>query len=262
MTAPALATGHDPGERLYLPGDSAVHRLPPQTKIAAMAAFVLVVVATPATLWGAFAWYAALLIGVALVARVPATRVLPRMAVELPFVLFAILLPFLGRPPTVDVVGLTLSQPGLEAAWNILAKATLGVAASVLLAATTRSRDLLDGLAQLRVPPLLVEIASFMLRYVHVVGDEWRRMAQARAARGFDTRGPRGWPVQARSAGMLFIRSYERGERVHRAMQARGYRGTMPVLHEYSAGPADWMRALALPVAALLGLLVALLVAP
>jgi cobalt/nickel transport system permease protein len=262
MTAPALETGHDPGERLYLPGDTAVHRLPAQAKIAATVSFVLVVVATPTTLWWAFAWYGVLLIGVATLARVPASRVLPRMAVEIPFVVFAVLLPFLGRPPTVEVLGLTVSQPGLEAAWNILAKATLGVAASVLLAATTRSRDLLDGLVQLRVPPLLVEIASFMLRYVHVVGDEWRRMGLARAARGFDAHGPRAWPTQARSAGVLFIRSYERGERVHLAMQARGYQGQMPVMREVAAGRVDWAVALALPVLALLGLLTALLVVP
>jgi cobalt/nickel transport system permease protein len=36
--------------------------------------------------------------------------------------------------------------------------------------------------------------------------------------------------VLARSLGALFIRSYERGERVHLAMLARGYDGTMPVL--------------------------------
>jgi cobalt/nickel transport system permease protein len=253
MTAPVLVAGHDAGERLYQPGASLVHRLPAEAKILAAVLFVVVVVVTPATQFAAFAWYAALLVAVAGAARIGPRRILPRMAVEIPFVLFAVLLPILGRPPTVEVLGMTLSQPGLEAAWNILAKATLGVATSVLLAATTRSRELIDGLARLHVPRLLVEIASFMLRYVHVVADEWRRMSQARAARGFDTRGPRAWPVQARSAGVLFIRSYERGERVHIAMRARGYDGAMPVLAERTVQPREWLVALALPATALLG---------
>ncbi len=253
MTATAVASGHDVGERLYLPGATLVHRLAPEVKIVAAVLFVVVVVLTPATQVWPFAWYALLLVVVAAVARIRPGRILPRMAVEIPFVFFAVLLPFLGRPPMVEVLGMSLSGPGLEAAWNILAKATLGVAASVLLAATTRSRDLVDGLARLHVPGLLVEIASFMLRYVHVVADEWRRMSLARSARGFAARGPRAWAVQARSAGVLFIRSYERGERVHLAMRARGYRGSMPVLQERTAQPRQWLAALCLPAAAIVG---------
>ena len=253
MSVAAAGHGHDVGERLYLPGDSLVHRLPAHVKIAAGLTFMVVVVATPARHWWAFAWYAVLIGGVAVTARLPLGRLATRMTVEIPFVVFALLLPFLGRPPMTEVLGLSLSEPGLLAAWNILAKATLGVAASVLLAATTRSRDLLDGLATLRVPALLVEIAGFMVRYLHVVSDEWRRMSMARVSRAPEVDGVRSWPVVSRTAGVLFIRSYERGERVHLAMLARGYGGSMPLLEERTAGARDWLLALALPGAAVLG---------
>jgi cobalt/nickel transport system permease protein len=53
-----------------------------------------------------------------------------------------------------------------------------------------------------------------------------RRMRIARESRGFSGGSLRSWPVVARSAGALFIRSYERGERVHLAMLARGYEGS------------------------------------
>jgi cobalt/nickel transport system permease protein len=69
---------------------------------------------------------------------------------------------------------------------------------------------------------------GFMVRYLDVVTQEMRRMRIARESRGFDGRDVRHWPVLARSAGALFIRSYERGERVHLAMLSRGYTGTMP----------------------------------
>ena len=45
------------------------------------------------------------------------------------------------------------------------------------------------------------------------------------------TRAARSCPMHAtlaRSAGALFIRSFERGERVHLAMLSRGYTGRMP----------------------------------
>jgi cobalt/nickel transport system permease protein len=110
----------------------------------------------------------------------------------------------------------------------LLAKGTIGVLASLTLAATTEPRDILSGLDRLHFPHQLVEIMGFMVRYVDVVTDEMRRMRIARESRGFTARDVRHWPVLARSAGALFIRSYERGERVHLAMLSRGYTGRMP----------------------------------
>lgn len=245
-------------DRLYLTGESPLHGLAPQIKLVAAVLFIVVVVLTPAQWFVVFGWYGLLLAAAIVISGVGPTRILRRMTVEIPFVAFALLLPLVGREPEVEVLGMTLSEPGLLAAWNILAKATLGVGVSALLAATTTSRDLLDGLARLRAPALLIEIASFMVRYLHVVSDEWQRMAQARAARGFQRSGVRAWPTLARSAGVLFIRSYERGERVHTAMLARGYAGAMPQFDDPRPATAqDWASGLALPFAAAVGLALA-----
>ena len=66
---------------------------------------------------------------------------------------------------------------------------------------------------------------GFMVRYVEVVGDQWRRMGVARASRGFTPTSPRSWRALGASLGTLFISSYERGERVHLAMLSRGHEG-------------------------------------
>ncbi|MDT0437976.1 MULTISPECIES: cobalt ECF transporter T component CbiQ [Streptomyces] len=245
-----MGAGH--AHRLYRPGGSGVHTLPPHLKLTAAFAFVVVVVSTPREAVWAFAAYAVLLGAVAAVARVPAGFLLGRLLIEVPFVAFAVLMPFVAGGERVGVLGLSLSVNGLWGAWNVLAKGTLGVAASVLLAATTELRALLLGLQRLRLPPLLVQIASFMIRYGDVIADEMRRMRIARQSRGFEARGVRHWGVLAKSAGALFIRSYERGERVHLAMVSRGYTGSMPVLDEVRADRAQWSCALALPAAALL----------
>jgi cobalt/nickel transport system permease protein len=236
---------------LYLHGRSPVHALPPHCKLAAVFCFVLVVVATPREAMWAFALYAVLLAAVARAGRVPYGHLLKRMLIEVPFVAFALLMPFVARGPYTEVLGLSLSTSGLWGAWNILAKGTLGVAASVLLASTTDLRELLLGLQQLRLPPLLVQIASFMIRYGDVIADELRRMRIARLSRGFEARGVRHWGVLAKSAGALFIRSYERGERVHLAMVSRGYTGTMPLVDQAAATRTQWAYAAALPLAAL-----------
>ncbi|MDV9175833.1 cobalt ECF transporter T component CbiQ [Streptomyces sp. W16] len=244
-----MGAGHP--HRLYRHGHSPVHALPPHTKLAAVFAFVVVVVSTPREAMWAFGLYAVLIGLVARAARVPAAFLLRRLLIEIPFVAFAVLMPFVAEGEQVTVLGLELSVNGLWGAWNVLAKGTLGVAASVLLAATTELRELLLGLQRLKLPPLLVQIASFMIRYGDVITDEMRRMRIARESRGFEARGVRHWGVLAKSAGALFIRSYERGERVHLAMVSRGYAGSMPVIDEVTADRAQWSYALALPSAAL-----------
>ncbi|MEV4972760.1 cobalt ECF transporter T component CbiQ [Streptomyces scopuliridis] len=244
-----MGAGH--AHTLYRHGHSPVHALPPHCKLAAAFCFVLVVVSTPREAVWAFALYALLLAAVTRVAGIPAGVLLRRLLIEIPFVAFAFLMPFVVPGDHVSFLGLSLSVPGLWGAWNVLAKGTLGVAASVILASTTELRSLLLGLQRLRLPPMLVQIASFMIRYGDVITDEMRRMSVARRSRGFEARGVRHWGVLATSAGALFIRSYERGERVHLAMVSRGYAGTMPVIDEVTASRAQWTYAAALPVSAL-----------
>ncbi|HPV79142.1 MAG TPA: cobalt ECF transporter T component CbiQ [Dermatophilaceae bacterium] len=239
---------------LHLPGQSTVHRLPAHLKIVSTLAFVLLVVATPREATWPYAVHLAALMLVARTARVPAAYLATRLVVEVPFVVFAVVLPFVATGPRISVLGLSVSEPGLVAAWALLAKGTLGVLAALLLAATTEPRDLLTGLTRLRLPRQLVEIMGFMVRYVEVVTGDLRRMSIALASRGFDARSPRQWPVLATCLGALFVRSYERGERVHLAMLSRGYAGSLPVLDAAPLRVGDLVAAAALPTMAAVGM--------
>ncbi|MBN1174702.1 MAG: cobalt ECF transporter T component CbiQ [Micromonosporaceae bacterium] len=243
-------TGVGYADRLYLPADTAMHRLPGHVKLVAALGFVLAVGCTPREQFWAFGGHAGLLAIAVARARIPITVLLRRLTVELPFLAFAILMPFLASGRRVEVLGVGLSVTGLLDAWNILAKATLGVSTSIVLAATTNLRDLLLGLERLRLPSLLIQIMSFMIRYGDLILAETHRMRIARESRGFVARDVRQVPVLARSVGALFIRVYERGERVHLAMLSRGYTGGMPGLLQTAAVPAQWAGALALPLAA------------
>jgi cobalt/nickel transport system permease protein len=221
-----VGAGH--GHKLHFHGHSPIHRVPAHLKILTLLAFMIVVVATPRDWYAAFAVYL-LAIGIVVgVSRVPPTYLLKRTVVEIPFVVFAVLLPFVSTGPQTEVLGVSVSQHGLEAGIALLIKGTLGVLASLTLAATTEPQELLLGLERLRLPQQLVQIMAFMVRYLDVVTGEMQRMKIARESRGFTARNPKHWPVLARSAGALFIRSYERGERVHLAMLSRGYTGRMP----------------------------------
>jgi len=223
-----MGAGH--GHRIHYHGHSVVHRAPAHLKLLALVGFMLVVVATPREWYPLFGAYLLVLLVVVALSGVPAGYLAKRMLIETPFVLFAVAVPFIAEGQRIDVLGLSLSEPGLWAAWGLLAKGTIGVLASLTLAATTEAQDVLVGLRRLRLPDMIVQIMGFMLRYLDVVTAELGRMTTAMRSRGCDPRSPRHWPVLARSLGALFIRSYERGERVHLAMLARGYDGTMPDL--------------------------------
>lgn len=224
----------------------------PQCKIAALFLFVLAVASTPREAFWAFALYAVVLAGLVRLGRLRPAHVARRLLIEVPFVAFALFLPIVGRGQRVDVVGLSLSVDGLWGAWNILIKGTLGVAASIVLAGTTPVTRILDGLDRLRLPRVFTAVAGFMVRYLDVTAAEAQRMSVARQSRGYDPR----WIWQARalaaSAGTLFIRSYERGERVYLAMVSRGYTGTLPVFAEQEAARRDWVLSLAVPAMAAL----------
>jgi cobalt/nickel transport system permease protein len=198
----------------------------------------------PVAVW-AFSIHAAILVALVGIASIPPRFFLTRLSIDLPFVLFAFLLPFVGEGPRLDLGFISVSSAGLLGAWNILVKATLGAGASVLLAATTEVSDIITGLRKLKVPIVLTAIAAFMIRYLDVIAGEMRRTRIAMKARGYDP----SWIAQIRplatAAGALFVRSYERGERVHQAMMARGFVGEFPAALDVQEEIVRWWPAMA-----------------
>lgn len=238
---------------LHVHGTSPLHRLAPEAKLAGLLAFVIVVALTPRQWIAAFALDAAIATALVVVARLPPRLVIARLTAITPFVAFALFLPFLGDGDTIDIASFSLSVDGLWASWNILAKAGLGALASILVTATTPIPDLLSGLSRLRIPTAIVGILGFMFRYLDLVVDDLTRMRRAMAARCYNPR----WLWQSRpiasSAGALFVRTYERGERVHHAMAARGYAGRMPDLDRRAGTHYDWALAAAPALVAVVG---------
>ena len=206
--------------------------------------------ATPISNWLAYLGFFALILTAIKLAQLPFKTVALRSLIEIPFVLFAFLMPFFGTGATIEVLGITLYENGILAGLGIIAKGTLGILTAILLSSTTTAREILRGLERLKVPTLIIQIATFMLRYTNVVNDEMERMRIARASRGFEATGVKHWKILGQSAGALFIRSYERGERVHLSMVSRGYQGLMPQIEAQSTTRQDLLLGFSLPVLA------------
>lgn len=196
-------------------GDTFVHRLDARVKIVGLVALAVVSATTPIGAWAAYAGYLALLVGLAVLARLPLRYTAVRMSVEIPFLVAAAILPF-------------AAPDGLARGGTLALKATVGVLAAVVLSSTTPFPVLLHGFERLHAPRAIVLIVSFMWRYLFVLSDEVRRMRLAQAARGYQARWL--WQSRALAAGVaaLFVRALERGERVYLAMVSRGYTGGVP----------------------------------
>jgi cobalt/nickel transport system permease protein len=234
---------------LYRHGSTPVHRVAPQVKIVVAFGALLAIVSTPREAIWAFVLYAVLVCILAAVAGITPGFAARRLTIEIPFLILAALLPLFGGGPTTQVLGIDLSIAGLWDAWNIVAKATLGLLIATVLAATTDVTEFLAGMDGLRVPSVVTAIAGFMVRYVDVVAGDWSRMRIAMASRGHDPR----WFTQigpyARTLGVMFVRTFERGERVYLAMASRGYTGTMPASVQPATPAAQWWAGIAIVAA-------------
>ncbi len=228
--------------------DSLLHRLDPRTKILATLAFIMLAVAIPPVRWQGYAICFVVVTSLALLSRLPLTFVLKRSLVIIPFVLvIALFIPFFKPASPDDTVlafrvwlwNLSVTRSGLLTLYGVVAKAGLSVLSVVLLSSTTRFAELLKGLDKLGIPKVMVMTLSFSYRYLFVILDELARMRQAKDSRSFDGKFWWRMSILGDMIGTLFIRSFERSERVYQAMSARGYDGEILTLSHLRLRPID-----------------------
>jgi cobalt/nickel transport system permease protein len=204
-------------------GDGPLHRLDARLKLVATLAFVVLVVATPVGRWRPLTAEALALAFVVGLSGLPPRELLARWLGFFVLVGFLALMVAPSHPRRAEL--------GTEVVvLSILAKNSLSFLAMLVLAGVTPFRRLLVAMRRLGMPAVLVSTLQFMYRYLHVLADELDRMIQARRSRTFRRSGRLDWGLLTSLIGVLFLRAFERGERVHAAMVARGWDGTIRTL--------------------------------
>jgi len=225
----------------YRPRASLVHRADPRVKVVVAVASIVVTAALPLGAWPSYVLLLAAILALAVSARLGVGFTLTRGLIAAPFALAA--LPLVFSTPGAPLGSLRLGPlaldatvPGLERFLSVLAKSYLSVQFAILLTATTRFTELLAAMRALRVPRLLVAVFGLMWRYMFLFVHEVNRLRIARDARSADI-GPKSggtlaWRARVTGGmvGNLFVRGYERSERVYQAMLARGYDGEVRTL--------------------------------
>ena len=129
---------------------------------------------------------------------------------------------------------------GIEKAALISLRAITAFLLIFPLLATARFEITLKALEKIWVPGKLVQVIQFTYRYIFVFACEIQTMFRALKSRGFNP----GMNLQTmkttgETIGMLFVRSFERSERVYNAMVSRGYTGTVRTMTKFKMNKSD-----------------------
>lgn len=236
----------------YHEKESFLHRIDPRVKALVTVIYIISNALLPDGAWMAFisAWM--FLIAANLLSQLGIGYTFKRSIVALPFALIAVTVLFSipGKPLLTFQffsLNLAITDAGFLRFVSILIRSWLSVQMAILLVAVTRFPDLIHALEHLRVPVILTTIIAFLYRYLFVLVDEVFRLIRARESRSAASAGSRSgggvlWraKVAGNMAGQLFLRSYERSDRIYNAMMSRGYTGHLYTLNPHEMKSSDY----------------------
>ncbi len=223
-------------------GESVVHKMDPRIRILA-AFFFSIVVALTRSPWAAAAALAFPVVLI-LTAGISIRRVLSRLAIVNTFILFLwLVLPFTSHGEVLYSVGpLKVHEEGVRLAVLITLKSNAIVMALIGLLATCPIVNLVHALSHMGVPDKLVHLFFFCFRYLHVIHEEYCKLANAMKIRGFRPRTDRHtYRSLAYLVGMLLVRSFDRSARILDAMKCRGFKGEFYILGHYEMRRQDYL---------------------
>lgn len=203
------------------------HALTPQARLLCALASVFAIALTPNGRWGTWGIYGLGVWGAIALSHAPLTALLPRVAVEFVFVGVALLGTLFHQEGQVlwSWGWVQVTAGGLTVLGSVAVKVALSLLMLNLLVLTTPIPALLQAFTALGAPSLLVAIGASMYRYLSLLVGEFAAMHRAATARNLTLTPRTARLVLGNTIGVLFVRTYERGERIYQAMLARGYRG-------------------------------------
>ncbi len=152
------------------------------------------------------------------------------------------------------VIGLGFAWEGLQIATLIFIKAVAIILTTFSMFGTARFDVSMIALQHLKCPKILVQMLLFTYRYTFVFIEEMRRMQIAMRARGFVMKTDmKTMHVMGNFVGTLLVRSFERSERVYKAMLSKGYQGELHSMVRFQSERQDYIKsALILTAASLI----------
>ncbi|GEM_PF-717240 len=228
------SNGHMTGDAwrpdLYSNLSSWGHAWDTRAKIIALVVFVFGVV-TLNSIYPLMLSFVLVLLAVVSV-KIPLFFLVKRVKWVLPFLIFIFIGLILGR-------GLGNIHDSLYFGGTVSLKALTSLTATLLVLGTQSLEKFLKGLAQIRLPRVIVSVLFLSYRYIfmfrEIVQDTYRALLSRGFSNGFSIQTLR---VYGEITGALFIKALDRSEIVLKSMEARGFDGSIP-FHSSSERPLD-----------------------
>ncbi len=227
------------------------HQWDPRHKLVSLFLFCFLVVSLKLLLWSAIAFCLTVL--AAFACRIPLHRAGKRLLAMAGFLtMFMVMLPFTSPLRSGETLvylpglgGLPFHMAGFFLALTIVVKACAVALMMEPLFATAPFSVTLAALSRLGVPDAVGQMVLLCHRYIFVFLHEMTRMYRGMRVRGFVP----GTDIGTMNAignflGMLFVRSFDRTQRVYDAMLCRGYDGRFPSFTCFTATGKDWAKGL------------------
>jgi cobalt/nickel transport system permease protein len=211
-------------EEPFSTGNSIIHGLDPRVKII-VALLFSVVVATSSRFPALLSALAISLLLVAM-AKLPIKRVLYRLLLVNGLIFFLwCVLPFTINGQQLFPIGpFIATKEGMLLTGQITVKSNSILLSMIALLSTTQIFALGHAMGQLRFPDKITHLFLFTFRYIHVIYKEYHKLTNAMKVRGFVPRtNMHTYKSYAYLVGMMLVRSYDRAERIHKAMLCRGF---------------------------------------
>ena len=195
----------------YADLNTPLHKLNAKTKIILLFAILLLIIFSPIRHFTLFLFYGLAVAALIYLSRVPLRFIFKRVAEIAPFII-------------IISISTLFKKQGYILFLNCTVKAILAIVLILIASSTTRFSHLLETLRQFKVPNIFIHLLSFMYRYSFLLEDEFLRISRAYQSRNINNKDNFSKvKILSNILGTIFIRTYERAERVYLAMCSRGY---------------------------------------
>jgi cobalt/nickel transport system permease protein len=208
-------------------GESTIHRLDPRAKVLTTLVYILCVVSFGRYELAAMLPFLLYPVVLLTLADLPVGYLVRKVLVVIPFaVMVGLFNPLFDRQVVLQFGSLAVSGGWVSCA-SIVVRALLTAGAAIVLVAVTGFPAICEALERLGMPRVFAVQLLFLHRYIFVLTDEGGRVARARQLRSCGEKGL-GLRHVGALVGHLLLRTWERAERIHMAMLARGFTGEVP----------------------------------
>ena len=137
---------------------------------------------------------------------------------------------------------LSFSKEGFEYAYLITLKSNAILITTIFLLGISSFIEIAHALDHLKISKKLIFLLYFCYRYIQDISLQYKKLSNSLKIRGFI---PKSniftYKTYAYLVGILLVKSYDRAERVIKAMTCRGFKGTFFTLNHFHFKTSDYL---------------------